>query len=177
MKQPNRSKRNRKNTRAGRITIKGNKHKGLSGEHRARSDAVQRGYITAKPDESDLLGYDLIIDDGKRLYRVEVKSQDSIRKSKITGEIFKDRVMFNLYRRNNRGNTLYDYIDYFALYWVKFDKIAWVSKCQANGHGKMTIKHSEFKLYELPQNNNFEQVKKNDIEISQLTLFNKGETE
>ena len=153
----------------------GHKHKGLSGEHRARNDASKKGYITAKPDESDLMGYDLIIDDGKKLYRVEVKSQDTSRMSKVTGEQFKDRVGFNLYRRNNNGNSKYDYIDYFALYWPTFDIIAWVTKDQAGNHGKLTLKHSEFKFYELPENTNFDNIQKNKVITNQLTLFNKGE--
>ena len=153
----------------------GGKHKGLSGEHWARADAVQKGYITAKPDESDLIGYDLILDDGKKLYRVEVKSQDSCRRSKITGKQFNDRVRFNLYRRNNSGNSIYGYVDYFALFCPKFNKIAWITREEMFGSGKKTIKYSEFDLYKLPQNNNFNIPEKSNENTSQLTLFIKGE--
>ena len=151
----------------------GSKHKGLSGEHRARNDASMKGYITAKPDESDLIGYDLILDDGIKMYRVEVKSHDTSSKSRTTGQQFKDRVKFNLYRRNNNGNTKYDYIDYFALYWPTYDKLAWISKEQVGNRGKMTIKHSEFKYYKLPENNNFNNIQAQDDCIDQLVLFKK----
>ena len=93
----------------------GRKNTGCAGEFRAMSEAVNKGYIVAKTNETDLLGYDFIMDNGVELYRVEVKTQDYTRKSKIDGKLFLDRITFNLARRNT-NNTKYYYIHYFALF-------------------------------------------------------------
>ena len=131
-------------------------NKGLLGEYMAMKDASEKNYIIARTDESNSdFEYDILIDDGKKIYRVEVKTSDFCRRSRTTGKPFKDRVQFNLYKRNTKGNTRYDYIDYFALYWPKQDKIAWITKDQIGEGGKITIKYSEFELYKLPKNDNF----------------------
>ena len=64
----------------------GVKNKGCSGEHYAMGEAVSKGYVVSKTTETDLLGYDFVMDDGDILYRVEVKTQDYAGKSRIDGK-------------------------------------------------------------------------------------------
>ena len=135
-----------------RIKQTGNKHKGCAGEYYAMYDACKKGYLVGKISESDLLGYDLVMDDGEKLYRVEVKTSDISTESRRTGMQPQDRVKFNLTRRNST-NSKYDYVHWFALFSPKLKKIAWIRYQDIEGRkSKKTITYKEFELYQLPEN-------------------------
>ena len=131
----------------------GHKNKGTWGELFAMSEAVVKGYVVSFRVETDLLGYDFIMDSGKKLYRVEVKTTDYTRTSKSDGKKFLDRVTFNL-DRGNTNNSKYDYIHYFALVCKNLNKIAWVKTEDISGAmSKKTIFSKDFDLYySLPKN-------------------------
>ena len=152
----------------------GIKNKGCSGEHYAMGEAVSKGYVVSKTTETDLLGYDFVMDDGDILYRVEVKTQDYGGKSRTDGKKFTDRIKFNLTRRNSIIG-IYDYIHYFALVCPKFNKIAWIKYDLIKNTTKKTIYYREFDILQLPVNhkllngtlNNIS----NDIQDNQINLF------
>ena len=123
----------------------GVKNKGCSGEHYAMGEAVSKGYVVSKTTETDLLGYDFVMDDGDILYRVEVKTQDYGGKSRIDVNKFTDRIKFNLSRRNSTIG-IYDYIHYFALVCPKFNKIAWIKYDSIKNTSKKTIKNKNSTL-------------------------------
>ena len=131
---------------------KGNKHKGCEGELYAMWDACSKGYIVAKTIESDLFSYDFIMDDGEKLYRVEVKTRDSSRRSSSTGKMFNDRVVFKSQFKTNCGYTKkYGFVDWFVCYCSKWNKIAWIKR--ENMNGDVTIYKQDFEHLQLPINN------------------------
>ena len=155
----------------------GNKNKGCGGEHTAMGEATLKGYVVSKTTETDLLTYDFVMDDGEKLYRVEVKTQDYCAKSRTDGKKFTDRVSFNIQKRNSK-NTTYDYVHYFALVCLKFDKIAWIRYDELKHKTKKTIRYKDFDLmYELPTNKRLlkiEPVEDNTYEgtkVEQIGLF------
>ena len=141
------------------------KNKGAGGEHIAMGDATYKGYIVSKTTESDLMCYDFVLDDGNKLYRVEVKTSDY-------GRGFEDRAVFNLSRRNTKI-TKYYYVDYFALVCPKLNKIAWIKTNEYQGRSRITIKDTEFKHFLLPENTILLKMKLNDSNIidKQTYLF------
>ena len=136
-------------------------------------EATIKGYVVSKTTETDLLGYDFVMDDGNRLYRVEVKTQDWVRTSKVTGKKFTDRVTFNIARRNTT-NTKYDYVHYFALVCPSFNKTAWIKYENLHNRSKTTIKYKDFEHHSLPINNillNIEGNDADDTQDNQMDLF------
>ena len=160
----------------------GNKNKGCGGEHLAMGEATIKGYIVSKTTETDLLTYDFIMDDGKELYRVEVKTQDYAKKSRVDGKKFTDRVSFNIQKRSSKNRT-YDYVHYFALVCLKIDKIAWIKYDDLEYKTKKTIRYKDFDLmYSLPINKRLlnidsaadiedEDIEDEDIKDNQIGLF------
>ena len=161
-------KRAKKVFRHRRVKIKqvGYKNKGCGGEHTAMGEATIKGYVVSKTTETDLLGYDFVMDDGDVLYRVEVKTQDYSIKSRTSGKKFKDRVQFNLVRRNTT-NKKYDYIHYFALVCPNIKKIAWIKYEDISNKSKLTIHHKEFDHLSLPTNKRLLNVEFNDVDDAQ----------
>ncbi len=151
----------------------GNKHKGCIGEHYAMYDACKKGYLVGKITESDLLGYDFVMDDGEKLYRVEVKTSDKSRKSEPTGITFDDRVVFDLTTKSNCGNTnRYNHVHWFALFCPRFNKIAWIKK--ENVDSKKTLYRTDFEHLQLPVNDKLKDltiVNEEDDNDNQECLF------
>ena len=151
---------------------RGNKHKGCEGELYAMWDACSKGYIVAKTIESDLFSYDFIMDDGEKLYRVEVKTRDSGRKSSSTGTMFNDRIVFKSQFKTNCGyKKKYEFVDWFVCYCSKWNKIAWIK--QENMNGDITIYKKDFEHFQLPVNNKLKDliIENNENDDNQECLF------
>ena len=147
----------------------GNKHKGCVGEYYAMYDACSKGYLVSKMVESDLLGYDLVMDDGDKLYRVEVKTSDKSRRSNSSGLQFEDRVIFDLTSTTSCGNVNnYQYVHWFALFCPKWKKIAWLKREDAKSKKMMYISDFNKNYYQLPINNRIIQ----NTSINEMNFIN-----
>ena len=129
------------------------------GEFYAMYDATKKGYMVAKTTETDLIGYDFVMDDGINLYRVEVKTADKIRTSRSNGRLVVESQQFDLTTRSNKGYTnSYDHIHWFALFCPRLDKIGWIKKMDVESgriiykKTKCTIPKEDFKNMQLPDN-------------------------
>ena len=109
------------------------KLKGTAGEHLAIFDANINDYSCSLTSEES--EYDLVLDTGKSLLKVQVKSSTHSR-SKT-----KNSLSFTISRRNS-DITRYN-VDLFAFVNLEGRKVAWISVCNLGKHRK-SIKKSEF---------------------------------
>lgn len=93
--------------------------KGYIGEHIAKLRFIEAGWNVAKPEIEDR--YDLIVDDGTKLYRVQVKYVDHFVGDALTVDLRKEC-------RNNGDKKRYttDEIDAVVIYAPKTGKIYWI---------------------------------------------------
>ena len=139
--------------------------KGISGEFMAMSDALEKGYIVAKIPEvgSHFNMYDFVLDDGVKLFRVEVKTSDYREKTRS-----QNCVEFKLRRKNGLKYN----VDCFALVCLKISKVAWIPADNIKNKRRHTILYKEFDYHQLPDNSLIEETNKQKEVVKQLSLFN-----
>lgn len=85
--------------------------------------AIEKGWIVSKP--SELNRYDLILDDGKKLWRVQVKYSDceidGLIRTSFTKNSFNTKEI-----KKSRKYSKYE-IDVIIIYSPKLDKLFWIT--------------------------------------------------
>ena len=116
-----------------------NKHdshgKGLMGELSVAQKAIEKGMTVSKP-----LGearYDLILDDGKKLYRAQVKYCDRSRNGAI-------EIPLRRQCHNNGYSKVYtsDEIDVVIVFFPSVNKFCWIEKEIFNGKTSLSIREN-----------------------------------
>ena len=151
---------------------RGNKHKGCEGEFFAMFDAISKGYIVAQNIESDLLGYDFILDDGEQLFRVEVKTSEFTVPSKTTGKADNNKVNFSLTSQTGSGYiNKYNHIEWVALFAPRFQKVAWIKKKDIGS--KKVLYEKDFEHLQLPENEKLKYLTEisEEFDDKQVNLF------
>lgn len=93
--------------------------KGLTGELKVVLRAQEKGWKVSKPFAE--CRYDLVLDDGKKLYRAQVKYADHERRNAVEVPV-RSECRNNGYKRCYEKNE----IDVILVYVPKVDKIAWL---------------------------------------------------
>lgn len=109
--------------------------KGDLAQLKVETAALEKGYVISRP--ATACRYDLIVDDGQKLWRVQVKYANG--KSSNT----KNSVVASLnYTDRNRKEHCYtaDQIDAMAIYVPQVDKVLWLSADKVCGKSKFQIK-------------------------------------
>jgi len=130
------------------------------------AEATEKGYNVAKLSETGnpFCMYDFVLDDGIKMFRVEVKTSD-YRHHKYNKN--DQKVCFKL----KRGNGLSYNVDLFALVCPKISKIAWI-QAETIGHkNREIVYYKDFKHHELPVNKNSPIKFSEDIIDHQMNLF------
>lgn len=109
--------------------------KGELAQLKVETIALQKGYIVSRP--ASVARYDLVIDDGDRLIRVQVKYGDG-RSSNTDNAVV---VSLNYTDRKGTDNA-YDStdVDALAVYLPKLDKVLWFTPEQFCGKMKLQIR-------------------------------------
>ena len=96
--------------------------------------ALEKGYVVSRP--LSTARYDLIVDDGLRLFRVQVKYGDG--KAPHTDNSV--RVSLNYTTRSKQEKTYtVDEVDAFAIYVPRLNEVLWFSSQELVGKTKIQI--------------------------------------
>jgi len=138
--------------------------KGISGELLAMSDALKKGYIVAKIPEvgSHFNMYDFVLDDGVKLFRIEVKTSDYREKTRK-----QNCVEFKLRRKNGLNYN----VDCFALVCLKINKVAWIPAELIKNKRRHSVKYKDFDYCGLQKNPLVTEINKEEELVNQLSLF------
>ena len=109
--------------------------KGDYAQLKVETIALEKGYVVSRPSVSTK--YDVIIDDGNRLWRVQIKYADG--KASHT-----DNAVIASLNYTDRSKIEHTYkdsdIDALAVYVPKIDKVLWFLSNQICGKSKLQIK-------------------------------------
>jgi hypothetical protein len=109
--------------------------KGELAQLRVELKALEKGFIVSRP--ANVARYDLVIDDGEKLWRVQIKYADG----KAVGT---DNAVLASLGSTDRSGKAITYsvpeVDAFAVYVPRVDKVLWFTAAQACGKTKLQIK-------------------------------------